>query len=269
MGHTRLGTIPKTQKWLEVVALAAGGADGSGSNGGGPVDDVEQLAAKTLDAAGASLERAADDVGLGYTFYLLTQIALAARKQNWQQALSTQGIELADDGTIFDLTMGLQSSVDDYLLSRSRTTDISEMAQAAAGQAVSTLVAPWAVTLFGGGSGELQSAVKRISTKKGFSELGQVFFGGFLSRFLNFYLSRISAAQVGGARLQQIGDLSQFNDALQAHCQQTARIVRDFCGEWYSKTEFQEGINLENSRRFVAVAVRKLKNELKEQRAEL
>ena len=45
-----------------------------------------------------------------------------------------------------------------------------------------------------------------------------------------------------------------------------ARIVHDFCGEWYSKTEFREGIDLENTSRFLAVALRKLQAELGKQR---
>jgi hypothetical protein len=43
--------------------------------------------------------------------------------------------------------------------------------------------------------------------------------------------------------------------------------VHDFCGEWYSKTEFREGIDLDNTSRFMAVALKKLQDELKRQRA--
>ena len=82
-----------------------------------------------------------------------------------------------------------------------------------------------------------------------------------MTRFLNFYLSRVTAGQLGGAE-----NLSRFNEALATHCNQSARIVRDFCGEWYSKTEFQQGIDLENSSRFLAVALQKLKAELGQQR---
>jgi hypothetical protein len=42
--------------------------------------------------------------------------------------------------------------------------------------------------------------------------------------------------------------------------------VHDFCGEWYSKTEFKTGIDLANSSRFVAVAMKKLQAELVKQR---
>lgn len=65
--------------------------------------------------------------------------------------------------------------------------------------------------------------------------------------------------------LHQLGDITWFDDALRAHCQQSARIVHDYCGEWYSKTEFREGISLDNTSRFMAVAVNKLRAELGQQ----
>jgi hypothetical protein len=65
-----------------------------------------------------------------------------------------------------------------------------------------------------------------------------------------------------------LGDVAEFNHALERHCDQSARIVRDFCGEWYSKTEHQTGISPSNASRFLAVAVKKLSNELEQQGSE-
>src|SRR5262249_17631354 len=155
-------------------------------------------------------------------------------------------------------TSEFQKVVDNYLLSHGSPTDVSEMAQQAAGQAITQLAGPDATTLFGTGTAELQAALRKLSTKAGFANLGQHFFSRFMSQFLNFYLSRVSASQLGTPRLAHIGDLSNFNRALDHHCDQSARIVHDFCGEWYSKTEFQQGIDLENTSRFMAVALKKL-----------
>ena len=140
------------------------------------------------------------------------------------------------------------------------------MAQQAAGQALSELAGPAAITLFGSGSAEAQDAVRTLSTKAGFSRLGQRFFGCFIARFLNFYLSRITAAKVGTQAFDHSGELSQFNELFYTHCNQSARIVYTFCGEWYSKTEFRRGITLDNTSGFMAVALRKLRAELRRQR---
>jgi hypothetical protein len=265
MGHQRLGDIPKSKKWSSVVEAVVGEGVPAGAPGS-LVQAVSDVADLTIDATGAGLHRAIDDPGLRFTFYLLTQIVLAAREPDWQKRLGDLGIRLSADSTLFDFTAEFQDAVDRYLASHGPPTDVSEMAQQAAGQAVTQLAGPNAKTLFGSGAAELQDALHKLSTKAGFARLGQRFFGCFMSRFFNFYLSRLTAGQVGGPRLGQVGELTHFNELLEQHCNQSARIVHDFCGEWYSKTEFQHGIDLENTSRFMAVALKKLQGELEKQR---
>lgn len=262
MGHQRLGYIPKAQKWLAVVAALI---DGEGL----ARDDVGKIAAKTLDAASPALKHALEDIGLRYTFYLLTQLVLAARTDNWQAHLADAGITLTETSSIFDLTSQVQYAIDDYLTMHGQPTDISEMAQRAVGESLSLLATDNSVTLFGQGGAELQTAIRDLSTPRGFSRLGQVFFGRFTSQFLNFYLSRVTATAVGNTRIPNVEAVSRFNDSLKLHCEQSAKIVHDFCGQWYSKTEYQEGINLRNTTRFMAIALGKLSRELEKQRAEL
>jgi hypothetical protein len=266
MGHTRLGELPKSRKWKAVVAAMAQLDLENASASEKLSEHIEIIAQKTLDAAQAGLDKAIEDTGLQYTFYLLTQLVLAAREDNWEERLAQVGINLSSDDSLFDLTAEIQNSIDDYISDYGHPSDISEMAQQAAGEAVSVLASPKSHTLFGSGSEQLRAAIRELSTKNGFADLGQKFFGKFMSHFLNFYLSRVTAAQVGGSRLRHIGDLSEFNNALQTHCEQMARIVHNFCGEWYSKTEFVEGIDPENTSRFLAVALKKLRAEMKQQR---
>jgi hypothetical protein len=228
-------------------------------------DDVAGVAQQTLDAAGAGLDRAMQDPGLRYTFFVLTQVALAGREENWRERLEAIGVRLPPTATVLALTAAVQAAIDGYVEASGRPTDISEMAQQAAGESLTTLLAPRAETLFGGGRDELLQAMRGLSTRNGFADLGQRFFGGFMFRFLNFYLSRVTASAVGGPRLQQVGDLSSFNDALRLHCEQTATIVREFAGGWYSKTEWEKGISPENTGGFMAVALKKLQAELAQQ----
>lgn len=264
MGHTRLGELPSSRKWKAVVEALISGS--SVFEYGVFDEDVERIALKTLDAAKNGLNRAMEDEGLRYTFFLLTQVALASREVNWRENLSALGINLGEDVSPFGLTSELQYAIDNYLSRRGYPTDISEMAQQAAGEALTTLTAEKTNTLFESGEIELKSAVRHLSTRTGFGELGQQFFGGFMARFLNFFLSRATAAQVGGNKLRSVEDVSTFNEILRNHCDQSARILRTFCGEWYSKTNFTEGIDLDNTSRFMAVAVKKLQSELQQQR---
>ena len=91
----------------------------------------EEIAAETLDAAEAGLLRSIDDPGLRFTFYLLTQIVLAAREPNWQGSLAGLGIHISDESSLYDLTSEVQIAVDDHLSRHGGSTDVSEMAQKA------------------------------------------------------------------------------------------------------------------------------------------
>ncbi len=261
MGHIRLGEIPKTLKWKAVVATVANEESGLLH------EQVADIAGKAIDAAHNGLSQAIQDPGLVTSFYVLTRVVLAARSDNWVDQLAEFGVELPAAPSTFDLVSGLQTAVEDEVYSRGRLSDVAEMSLSALGDALSVLVAPQAETLFGSGVDELQAAVRSCSTEAGFARLGQVFFGRFLARYLNFYLSRVTAAQVGGAALPNIGEVTVFNEALIRHCEQSAFIVQRYSGEWMSKTRYEQGITPENTAGFVAVAVKKLRAELKKQGA--
>lgn len=250
------------------VGTEGGAGGGTGSPAERPFDReaVADVADRTLQAARGGLERAKDDPGLLYSVYLLTQVALASRAKDWQRELTRVGIRLAPDATVLDLTTEFQGAIDDWVVRRRHRSDLTEIASRAATEALRSLAAPRAQTLFGNSGEELRLAVRALSTKAGFADLGQAFFGRFISGFLNFYLSRVTAGHLGEGRLQQLGDITAFNRALDTHCRESAGIVRDFAGQWYSKAEFQQGISLENTGGFVAVALTKLQEELRLQR---
>lgn len=159
MGHTRLGTIPKSRKWKAVVAQVAGAggsAGGAGGSSGTAEPDVPKVAALTLQAADTALANAVRDPGLRYTFFLLTQLVLASRSDSWLERLAASGINVSSDASVFDLTVELQNAIDDYSMAHGGSTDVGEMAQQAAGEAVTTLVAPTVSTLFGSTGDDLQ-----------------------------------------------------------------------------------------------------------------
>jgi hypothetical protein len=177
---------------------------------------------------------------------------------------------VSSDSSIFDLTSQIQSAIDRHIReSSSGATDLSEIAQQAAGEVFASLADVESGNLFGISGTDVKNVVRAASTKKGFGQLGQRFFGRFTARFLNFYLSRITASSLGKQQIGDLGDVMRFNQALAVHCEESARIVQDFCGEWYSKTEYERGIDPENTNAFLAVAIKKIRNELRLQGADL
>lgn len=265
MGHTRLGEIPKFKSWNEIVEIFSTYASEEELFSG---KIIAEIAARTLDAAKGSLSEAINDKGFVYVYYLLTQLALAGKENNELKRLEALGIKLDEDSSIFDLISGINSSIDEYVDKYGGHTDVSEKAQKAASEAISIMFSKSPRSLFDIGKAEVLFELKKISTKKGFSSLSKEYLGNFLSRFLNFYLSRITARKLGKHGFSNIGDLSRFNSDFNHHCRQSANIVTDFSGDWYSKTEYLEGITVKNTKKFLAVAIKKLRSELELQKGE-
>ncbi|MCA9047417.1 MAG: hypothetical protein KDA89_01735 [Planctomycetaceae bacterium] len=137
MGHQRLGRIPKSKSFQQVVALISGFAGVVGGTGGGAgisiFDDVEAIAASTLAAAQSGLTEARSDSGLCDTFYLLTQLVLAARDEtNWRQRFSELGISLDDNDGMFESASELQYAIQDRFDEKKAYSDVAEMARKAA-----------------------------------------------------------------------------------------------------------------------------------------
>ena len=61
MGHSRIGTLPATKKWREVVSLVANGADEA------------QIADAVMAAAGKTLARVRDDAGFREAIRLIME----------------------------------------------------------------------------------------------------------------------------------------------------------------------------------------------------
>ena len=128
MGHTRLGNLPKTLKWLDLVRRISG----SGASVGvlSATSYVEAISAQTLEAGQAALDNAKHDSGVVYAFYLLTQVTLASRSKNWENVLALHGIRLASDSTVFNLPSEIHPAIDRRVnRGSSGATDLSEMAQ--------------------------------------------------------------------------------------------------------------------------------------------
>lgn len=252
MGHSRLGWLPQTYRWQELVALLADGAS------------VDAIADATLDAAHAGLEQAMRDPGLRHVFLLLTQVVLASREDNFAIELASLGVPVKGAPSAFELVGAFTDAIDNHMAQTGGRSDFGEMAQMAAAESLTELVAARSLTLFDSGTLDVHEAVESLSTQHGFSTLAHVFFAKFTKRLLNYHLSRELSAHVGpGLRFRDVHDHGRFLERLDHTCEQVAMIVRDFAGEWYSKSNYQGGVNATKVRLFIHTSMRKLRDELK------
>ena len=256
MGHIRLHRLPASRKWQQVVALLAGDAD-SGT-----------IAGASADAAENSLSRARDDPALAHSFWLLTQIPLAARSADFTLGLRSLGLAVGDEPSLMDVVGTFSDAVDRFASRQPGRTDLGDLAQLAAAESLTAVVGAALPRLFGPTAADVRLAIGKMAAADQFAKLARDFFARLTRGHLDYYLSRTLSDHVGpGRRLASIDEHTGFNAAIEQHCREASRIVESFAGGWFSKTQFEGGITPEKARAFVFVALKKIGNELRLRRS--
>jgi hypothetical protein len=253
MGHSRIGRIPATRKWRQVVSLISAGAD------------VAEVAAATASAAEQTLERAADDPLLRRAFWLLTQIPLAARQPDFAQALRQLGLEVGESPTLGDVCAAAMAALDKLIFKHGRRSDFGEMAQLSLVESLGAVAGREASDLFGPtyAADATRTALGALGTMTQFSVLARDFFARLTRRCLDYFLSRELPNHVGlTARFHSLAEHRDFEQAIDQHCHEATRIIRDFAAEWFSKSNYEGGIDEAKAGRFAHVAFGKLCSEL-------
>ena len=252
MGHIRLGRLPRTRKWQQVVGLLGGNA---------PLADV---AAASAAAAESGLRLAHTDPALGHSFWLLTQMPLAARSGDFVASLDKLGVRAGAEHTIIAIVGAFSEAVDRHLRRIGGRSDLGEMAQLAAAESLSEVAARDLPSLFGPTANDVKLALGRIAAPDRFATLAREFFGRLSRRYLDYFVSRELSNHVGpGRRLTSIDAHIAFDAALEKHCSEASRIVETFAGGWYSKSRFKGELTPDKVRNFAYVAFRKIQSELR------
>lgn len=255
MGHKRLGSLPTTKRWQQVVTSLDSGSS------------VTRIAAASSAAAEAALSRAVGDPALIHAFWLLTQLPLAARGGDFTERLGKLGLTVGSNPQFFEIIGAFSEAVDGHSRVIGRRSDLGEMAQLAATESLSTIVGRSLPGLFGPTADEVQRAIGRLATNKQFSDLARDFFARLTRRHLEYYLSRELSNHVGpNSRFRSIGEHSTFNAELDQHCREVARIIKEFAGDWYSKANYEGGVTPVKAAAFVSVALKKIGGELRRRR---
>jgi hypothetical protein len=255
MGHIRLGALPRTRKWTQVVGLIEGGAG------------TVQVANATIRAAETGLSFAAKDKGVIETIWLLTKIPLAARLETFPEALRDCGLAVSDSPGLMEIVGAISDTIDSRMPNCKGRTDLGEMAQMAATETLTEVIGQRTKSFFGTTPDDVRDAFSKLATNKQFSIFAKDFFARFTNKCMNYFLSRALFHHVGESkRFTTLSQQAEFTKALQTHCREAARIVEEFSGRWFSKKNWETGgdISRADIADFTSYAMRKLVDELKQ-----
>lgn len=252
MGHSRLGEMPKTGYWKDVIRKLD------------LFETPEEVAKVTAKAAHLGLELAKKDIGLSNVIFLLMKSLVASRQKQFVGELSRHSMRLSDSSGISDFIGELDAAIDRSLRRVKHRSHLAEMARFSAIDSLQDVFSSQSKSLFGDDIELTRLSIKAQTTKKNFVSIGQKFWGCFLSRFLDYHLSRQIANHIGPEKpIKNLSEYNSFRKAFDRHCRETVEIVKDFTACWPSVAEFKGGLTAEKVRaQFVPIALEKIKREL-------
>jgi hypothetical protein len=264
LGHERVGTLPKTQKWRSLVGQIAGlGGSGVGGSGGAtPAVEVADVAEQTVRNVSQQFRRAHLDTGVGAAFEYLVVLAAAGRSDDPRSVLSEYGIELPDKPT----ALSFAKAASPWLARSQESLEYGQMARGAVSDTIGAWYRenrPQQDRLFE--PPEYPFDVwRKAGDGAGFCELARLFFASFTERHLNYYLEREASAVLPG-----FGERDRFGAQLNGHVEdisqhafETARIAQSFAAGWFNRN-VREGVpDREAIARFLSIAFGKIRGEL-------
>ena len=248
MGHIRIGVLPKTQKWQDIVQQIAEKHVSEA--------EVADIAQQTIQNVRSQFRHITRDNGVLGAFQFLVNLAVASREENPQTWLLNIGIELPDDPT----PLSFAKAVNAWIEPQRESFEYSEIAQRAAGDAISSWYRenqPTTRSLFESLENPFE-VWRKAGDGAGFCELSRLFFANFTQRYLAYFLDREASAALGDFGQQ----LERHIDAVSLHAFEMAEITQSFAAGWFN-THAKEGVPSETKiEEFLSFAFGKMRAEL-------
>ena len=255
MGHVRLGKLPASKKWREIVSCLTA-ADV-------PVADLANAVAGTSEK---SLTAAAKDAAFIEALWLLLKIPEAAKATCFGHALRQLGLPVQDDPSLTEVVVGLDAAIEAVKHRQAcHTNDLSEMARHAAVAAIDSLARERLPQLWTPTGADEKATLASLAAPGRFGDLCQRFFTRLLGHNLHYFLDREMPKHVGrGGFAQSIGDLASFDRSVARHCEETTLIMRAFAKDWLGKNAYHCGraVSKKDAVGFAHVALEKIRKEL-------
>lgn len=250
MGHTRLGVLPKTRRWKEVIGMLDTGAD------------LQDIALASFCAAHSGLEQVPGDPGFAIVLTTVFKFIQAAQSSNARAALADAGFGIPHAAGALDYVGALRAKIDSALESGQIKSDTAEIAQNSFSSALLTAISSDLPSLFAASPDESAKAVSQSIKGQALKALMHEFYSDFTKRYLTYHLSRELPSHVGVEQyFTNLDSHAAFNSALDLYLRQTVRISDEFTPGWLGKTMYQGALDESSVQRYAHAAFKKIASE--------
>lgn len=254
MGHERVGKLPKSKIWTDVVREIAEPASSE--------IDVSKVVAKTIHNVRSRFSRINEDDGVLSAFKFLVALGVACQSNTPASRLADAGIQAPETPS----PLALARTLHRWLSVRFSFPEYREIAEKSA---IDALSAWWRENRSPQES--LPDTIldpyddwRALSTGRGFSELSRLYFAKFTEHYLNYFLDREASGAVASisdrdALRESIRDKV---DLVTRHSFETAKITQSFAAGWFNKHAKEVIPNDEEISSFLSLAFGKIREEL-------
>lgn len=254
MGHERLGLLPKTKRWTELVDLISSYSSESNVN-------VEDVARKTLGNVQQQIARLDADTGIKSTFYFLVYLSYAAKSPDPLAFLESIGITLSNKPSHLQIMRALDKWIAPH-------TDSQEYV-ALARQAAFDTICTWhqknnatQLSLFE--TNEFSQVWENASTGSGFCEVARIYFSKFTERYLNYFLEREASSVIPNVaeRNHFKKNMSSYIEDVSLHAFEIAKITQSYAAGWFNKHAKDQCPSTRTIDDFLSYASKKIRSEI-------
>lgn len=252
MGHERVGRLPRTTTWRQVVA------DLSGFEESGDVS-ISDIALRTLDSVRKRYEEIHRDSGVQAAFAFI--LSLATDRYNRVEARDIVGIDLDDNPS----SIRLAAKLNEWVIAHASSMEYAEIARRAAGDTI----ALWTQEstkqgAFFEGITDTKGIWQEASEARGFCEVARIFFAKFTERYLRYFLEREASAESASleSREKFSRQLHVHVDTVSQHAFETSKITQSFAAGWFNNHARDAHPSSREIEGFLSLSFGKLQEEL-------
>jgi hypothetical protein len=252
MGHERIGFLPKSKSWRNVVESIH---EYSTTN-----SDVSSIAEQTLKNVRQKFLNLNSDLSFIASFKCLLLLSYANKTKNPVSFLYDQGINLDPNGSLFHLTSATQK----WMENQSGSKEYNALAT----KALVDTINHWVITkqpqtnLFGSNNSILASWEK-ATNGTGFCEVSREYLSRFTTNYLSYFLDRAASAQINS-----ISDRNKFTDSIKSHINEisvhafeTSKIAQSFAAGWFNDNTKSDLPSDKKIKDFLGVITKKFHDE--------
>lgn len=253
MGHVRIGFLPHTKQWKDIVKQL--------SLFGGDSAVVAKIANNTLDAVRHTYEELPYDESIIRAILYLANLTFSAKQPDQVAYLNQNGYEVDKELSLISLI----SSAQEYIAVGEGSCETNKLAKDAAMQSVIRYYENHnngQLSLF---SDKEQNPFSNAGTGADFCEMARSFFAVFTDKQIKYYVEREAASSINDYRL-----LNNFTQALaeQAnsiadHTFEISKLMQSFAAGWFNKHSVNAAPSRADAVSFLTLSFGKMREELR------